>query len=68
MFGSWCREDDSRWDAQGVVVVITITTVILLRALLTIIIGKLAGNVKGDRREEDRRTCRKNAGGDWISG
>ncbi|RRT62431.1 hypothetical protein B296_00000480 [Ensete ventricosum] len=26
-------------------------------------IKKFAGNVKGDRREEDRRTCRKIAGG-----
>ncbi|RWV93335.1 hypothetical protein GW17_00044217 [Ensete ventricosum] len=26
-------------------------------------IGKLARNTKGDRQEEDRRTCRKNAGG-----
>ncbi|RWW10672.1 hypothetical protein GW17_00025775 [Ensete ventricosum] len=26
-------------------------------------IGELAGNAKGDRREEDRRTCRKIAGG-----
>ncbi|RRT51446.1 hypothetical protein B296_00002718, partial [Ensete ventricosum] len=26
-------------------------------------IGKLVGNIKGDRREEDRRTYRKNAGG-----
>ncbi|RZS15924.1 hypothetical protein BHM03_00047819 [Ensete ventricosum] len=26
-------------------------------------IGKLAGNPKGDRREEDRMTCRKIAGG-----
>ncbi|RWW86407.1 hypothetical protein BHE74_00004818 [Ensete ventricosum] len=26
-------------------------------------IGKLAGNVKGDRRKEDRRTCRKITGG-----
>ncbi|RWV80856.1 hypothetical protein GW17_00057801 [Ensete ventricosum] len=26
-------------------------------------IGKLARNVKGDRREEDRRTCRKIARG-----
>ncbi|RWV82772.1 hypothetical protein GW17_00055697 [Ensete ventricosum] len=26
-------------------------------------IGKLAGNAKGDRRKEDRRTCRKIAGG-----
>ncbi|RZR83812.1 hypothetical protein BHM03_00010539 [Ensete ventricosum] len=26
-------------------------------------IGKLARNMKGDRREEDRRTCRKIAGG-----
>ncbi|RRT34495.1 hypothetical protein B296_00008702 [Ensete ventricosum] len=26
-------------------------------------IGKFAGNAKGDRREEDRRTCRKIAGG-----
>ncbi|RWW55436.1 hypothetical protein BHE74_00037949, partial [Ensete ventricosum] len=26
-------------------------------------IGKLVGNSKGDRREEDRRTCRKIAGG-----
>ncbi|RZS11291.1 hypothetical protein BHM03_00042607, partial [Ensete ventricosum] len=26
-------------------------------------IGKLAGNMKGDHREEDQRTCRKNAGG-----
>ncbi|RZS23560.1 hypothetical protein BHM03_00056516, partial [Ensete ventricosum] len=26
-------------------------------------IGKLAGNVKGDHREEDRRTCRKIVGG-----
>ncbi|RWW56672.1 hypothetical protein BHE74_00036587 [Ensete ventricosum] len=26
-------------------------------------IGKLAGNVKGDRRKEDRRTCHKIAGG-----
>ncbi|RRT31638.1 hypothetical protein B296_00056659 [Ensete ventricosum] len=25
-------------------------------------IGKLAGNAKGDRRKEDRRTCRKIAG------
>ncbi|RZR95007.1 hypothetical protein BHM03_00023818 [Ensete ventricosum] len=28
-------------------------------------IEKLAGNVKGDRREEDQRTCRKIAGGCW---
>ncbi|RWV93430.1 hypothetical protein GW17_00044110 [Ensete ventricosum] len=28
-------------------------------------IGKLAGNVKGDRREEDQKTCRKIAGGCW---
>ncbi|RWW08502.1 hypothetical protein BHE74_00004695 [Ensete ventricosum] len=26
-------------------------------------IGKLAGNTKGDRRKEDRRTCRKITGG-----
>ncbi|RWW55725.1 hypothetical protein BHE74_00037602 [Ensete ventricosum] len=26
-------------------------------------IGKLTGNMKGDHREEDRRTCHKNAGG-----
>ncbi|RWV89975.1 hypothetical protein GW17_00047856 [Ensete ventricosum] len=26
-------------------------------------IGKLAGNMKGDRWKEDRRTCRKIAGG-----
>ncbi|RRT53067.1 hypothetical protein B296_00023118, partial [Ensete ventricosum] len=26
-------------------------------------IGKLAGNMKGDHREEDQRTCRKIAGG-----
>ncbi|RWW61350.1 hypothetical protein BHE74_00031600 [Ensete ventricosum] len=26
-------------------------------------IGKLAGNAKGDRRKEDRRTCRKIARG-----
>ncbi|RZS27789.1 hypothetical protein BHM03_00061316 [Ensete ventricosum] len=26
-------------------------------------IGKLAGNVKGDHREEDQRTCRKIVGG-----
>ncbi|RRT37296.1 hypothetical protein B296_00043277, partial [Ensete ventricosum] len=26
-------------------------------------IGKLAGNMKRDRREKDQRTCRKNAGG-----
>ncbi|RRT37161.1 hypothetical protein B296_00043426 [Ensete ventricosum] len=26
-------------------------------------IGKLAGNTKGDHRKEDRRTCRKIAGG-----
>ncbi|RZR99423.1 hypothetical protein BHM03_00028965 [Ensete ventricosum] len=26
-------------------------------------IEKLAGNMKGDRREEDRRTCRKITGG-----
>ncbi|RRT68104.1 hypothetical protein B296_00007050 [Ensete ventricosum] len=26
-------------------------------------IGKLAGNAKGDHRKEDRRTCRKIAGG-----
>ncbi|RWV80477.1 hypothetical protein GW17_00058253 [Ensete ventricosum] len=26
-------------------------------------IGKLAGNVKGDRRKNDRRTCRKITGG-----
>ncbi|RWW35726.1 hypothetical protein BHE74_00059306 [Ensete ventricosum] len=25
--------------------------------------GKLAGNAKGDRRKEDRRTCRKITGG-----
>ncbi|RWW74217.1 hypothetical protein BHE74_00017843, partial [Ensete ventricosum] len=25
-------------------------------------IGKLSGNAKGDRREEDQRTCRKIAG------
>ncbi|RWW39463.1 hypothetical protein BHE74_00055206 [Ensete ventricosum] len=25
-------------------------------------IGKLAGNTKGDCREEDRKTCRKNVG------
>ncbi|RWV79405.1 hypothetical protein BHE74_00041494 [Ensete ventricosum] len=28
-------------------------------------IGKLAGNVKGDCREKDRRTCRKIARGCW---
>ncbi|RWV92225.1 hypothetical protein GW17_00045417 [Ensete ventricosum] len=28
-------------------------------------IGKLARNAKGDRREEDMRTCRKIAGGCW---
>ncbi|RWV82446.1 hypothetical protein GW17_00056055 [Ensete ventricosum] len=28
-------------------------------------IGKLAGNAKGDRWEEDRRTCRKIARGCW---
>ncbi|RRT33188.1 hypothetical protein B296_00042312 [Ensete ventricosum] len=28
-------------------------------------IGKLVGNAKGDRREEDRRTCRKIVGGCW---
>ncbi|RRT37627.1 hypothetical protein B296_00058809 [Ensete ventricosum] len=26
-------------------------------------IGKLAGSTKGDRREEDRRTCHENVGG-----
>ncbi|RRT34496.1 hypothetical protein B296_00008703 [Ensete ventricosum] len=28
-------------------------------------IGKLTGNVKGDCREKDRRTCRKIARGCW---
>ncbi|RWW00801.1 hypothetical protein GW17_00036205 [Ensete ventricosum] len=29
-------------------------------------IGKLVGNMKGDRQEEDWRTCCKNARGYWI--
>ncbi|RRT31557.1 hypothetical protein B296_00054038 [Ensete ventricosum] len=42
----------------------------LVGSLLGIVEGieKLAGNAKGDRLEEDWRTCRKIVGGCWSMG